>query len=219
MKVIIISFVLSSRSHIVGVERTLGLEERTMYVINEQGVHLQHVTRTVTIRPRKNGRLHDPNMPPTYNQAVTGKDKSIKVDAEYANQQQGQLTPPVTAGNPRTQPPRLLSAPTYSVMALPTAAPEWLPPPPAYSSGAQVEAPSKMAMTMAASLTILLDYDPEWVWFYRWAWTIVISMYRLNFYFVLYMIILLSSFLVWCFILRPSIARGWALTSFMHRPV
>ena len=66
----------------------------------------------------------------------------------------------------------------------------------------QLEAPSKMAMTMAASLTILFDYYPEWVWFHRWAWTIVISMYRLNFYFVLYMIILLSSFLVLCFILR-----------------
>ncbi len=67
---------------------------------------------------------------------MTGKDKSVKVDAEDANQQQGQLTPPVTAGNPRTQPPSLPSAPTYSMMAPPTAAPEWLPPPLAYSSGA-----------------------------------------------------------------------------------
>ncbi len=133
---------LTSRAHIVGVERTLGPEgytQRTAYLINERGVPPRHVTRTVTIRPRENGRPHDPNMPPTYDQAVTGKDKSVKVDAEDANQQQGQPTPPAMAqvpDNPRTQPPSLPSAPIYSVVAPPTAAPAGLPPPPAYSSGA-----------------------------------------------------------------------------------
>lgn len=49
-------------------------------MINQPGLPARQVTRTLVIRPNDSRRPDDPNLPPTYDQAVTGKDKSVKVN-------------------------------------------------------------------------------------------------------------------------------------------
>ena len=109
-----------------------GYTQRTAYVINERGLPPRQVTRTVTIRPRETGRPNNPNMPPTYDQAVTGKDKSVKVNAESQQRDRVNQPPP-----PPQEVPVPASAPTYSVVDRPPPPTEQtargLPPPPAYS--------------------------------------------------------------------------------------
>ena len=94
-------YVLTTTSAtVVGVERSVGPEgitQCTAYVINENNRPPREVTRTITIRPRDSGRPVDPNMPPTYDQAVTGKDKSVKVNPEGT---QSSTTGPGPDGGP-----------------------------------------------------------------------------------------------------------------------
>lgn len=118
-------------------ERCLGPEgyaQRTSYAINQPGMPTRQLTRTVVIRPARDERANDPNLPPTYDQAVTGKDRSVKVeDGSQADgnnlpptanvppppqQQQGQATPsaPPPIGNapgpmPRFAPPPFSQVP------------------------------------------------------------------------------------------------------------
>jgi len=123
------------------VERCLGPEgytQRTAYVISEQGLPPRHVTRVVTIRPRENASPQNPNMPPSYDIAVTGKDQSVKVNSTSQQQQQTGVPSSVVVvpqGSSTTQQP---SAPSYSTVAPPQAPPPQqaggLPPPPAYSA-------------------------------------------------------------------------------------
>ena len=64
-------------------ERCVGPEgyaQRTSYAINRPGQPTRQLTRTVVVRPARDEREDNPNLPPTYDQAVTGKDRSVKVE-------------------------------------------------------------------------------------------------------------------------------------------
>lgn len=56
-----------------------GFTQRTSYLVSHPSFPARQVTRTVVIRPNDNSRPNDPNLPPTYDHAVTGKDKSVRV--------------------------------------------------------------------------------------------------------------------------------------------
>ena len=86
------------RARVVRVERCVGPEgyaQRTSYAINRPGQPTRQLTRTVVIRPARDDREDDPNLPPTYDQAVTGKDRSVKVEEGGAG----------AGGTPSNQPP------------------------------------------------------------------------------------------------------------------
>ena len=79
-------------------ERCVGPEgyaQRTSYAINRPGQPTRQLTRTVVIRAARDEREDDPNLPPTYDQAVTGKDRSVKVEEGGAG----------AGGKPSDQPP------------------------------------------------------------------------------------------------------------------
>ena len=92
-----------------------GYAQRTSYAIEQPRQPTRVVTRTIVVRPNS-GRPADPNMPPTYDQAVTGKDKSVKVE-DGAN----------------TRPEATPTAPPPSQPVMGMGAPDL--PPPAYSQG------------------------------------------------------------------------------------
>lgn len=88
-------------------ERCVGPEgyaQRTSYAINRPGQPTRQLTRTLVIRPARDEREDDPNLPPTYDQAVTGKDRSVKV--EEGGGAKGKPTqPPQGAANAPPQGP------------------------------------------------------------------------------------------------------------------
>ena len=89
---------LLNRARVVRVERCVGPEgyaQRTSYAINRPGQPTRQLTRTVVIRAARDEREDDPNLPPTYDQAVTGKDRSVKVEEGGAG----------AGGKPSDQPP------------------------------------------------------------------------------------------------------------------
>lgn len=61
------------------VEGPGGIAQQTCYAISQPGCPTRQLTRTVIVRPAS-GRPNDPNLPPSYDQAVTGADRSVKVD-------------------------------------------------------------------------------------------------------------------------------------------
>ena len=87
-----------------------GYAQRTSYAINRPGQPTRQLTRTVVIRAAQDEREDDPNLPPTYDQAVTGKDRSVKVEEGGAggrpsNQpSQGMANIPPQQGPPPTAP-------------------------------------------------------------------------------------------------------------------
>ena len=90
-------------------------------MINQPGFPARQVTRTVTIRPTDNRRPDNPNLPPSYHHAVTGKDKSVKVqdgtstaidDRPSASPPPFQAIPPETANFP--PPPAYTQVPTLA---------------------------------------------------------------------------------------------------------
>ena len=64
-----------------------GYAQRTSYAINQPGMPTRQLTRTVVIRPARDERADNPNLPPTYDQAVTGKDHSVLVEGGPASNQ------------------------------------------------------------------------------------------------------------------------------------
>lgn len=123
----------------VQVERVCGpggMAQRTSYAINQPGQPTRHVTRTIVLRAAPGGRRPlDPNLPPTYEAAVTGRDRSVKVEDGRAigpasPVPDGQIPQPHTLGQPQMPVP---SAP-------PTAYPS--APPPAFSSAPPTAFPS-----------------------------------------------------------------------------
>ncbi len=85
----------------------------TSYAVNQPGLPQRQFQRTVVIRPADNRRPNDPNIPPSYDMAVSGKDKSVAVE-------NGPRAEP-TLRMEETAPP--LSVPSYELSN-----------PPAYSS-------------------------------------------------------------------------------------
>lgn len=61
------------------VEGPGGIAQQTSYAISQPGCPTRQLTRTVIVRPAS-GRPNDPNLPPSYDQAVSGADHSVKVD-------------------------------------------------------------------------------------------------------------------------------------------
>ena len=103
-------FIYVCSARVVRVERCVGPEgyaQRTSYAINRPGQPTRQLTRTVVIRPARDDRSDDPNLPPTYDQAVTGKDHSVKVEGG-ANPPTG--VPPPQGSNTSSPPPQ--SVPT-----------------------------------------------------------------------------------------------------------
>ena len=87
--------------------------QRTSYAVNQSGQPQRQFQRTVVIRPADNRRPNDPNMPPSYDMAITGKDKSVAVE-------NGPRADPTLHTEETTPPP---SVPSYELSN-----------PPAYSS-------------------------------------------------------------------------------------
>ena len=54
--------------------------QRTSYAIDQPGQPTRQFQRTIVIRPADNRRPDDPNLPPSYDMAVTGKDKAVTVE-------------------------------------------------------------------------------------------------------------------------------------------
>jgi hypothetical protein len=85
-----------------------GYAQRTSYAINRPGQPTRQLTRTVVVRAARDEREDDPNLPPTYDQAVTGKDRSVKVEDGAGGKPSNQPPPPRGAGNvppPQGPPP------------------------------------------------------------------------------------------------------------------
>lgn len=100
-----------------------GIAQQTSYAIERPGCPTRHLTRTVVVRP-VGGRPLDPNLPPTYNQAVSGSDRSVKVEDGTTG-----ATVPPESGDPSAPPPEG-PPPGFTNANVGPAA----PPPPAYSS-------------------------------------------------------------------------------------
>ena len=63
------------------VQGPCGVAQQTSYEINQPGCPTRQVTRTIIVRPASQ-RSNDPNLPPSYDQAITGADHSVKVENE-----------------------------------------------------------------------------------------------------------------------------------------
>ena len=97
------------------VERCLGpsgYAQRTSYAIDQPGMPTRQLTRTVVIRPARDERADNPNLPPTYDQAVTGKDRSVLVEGGSTSNQppRGPAGVP-NQGVPNEPPPPVATAP------------------------------------------------------------------------------------------------------------
>ncbi len=83
VQLFLLLFFLLPSARVIGVERSVGPEgftQRTSYLVNQPGLPARQITRTIVIRPNDNRRPNDPNLPPSYDHAVTGRDKSVKVE-------------------------------------------------------------------------------------------------------------------------------------------
>ena len=99
-----------------------GFTQRTSYLVNQPGLPARQVTRTVVIRPNDNRRPNDPNLPPSYDNAVTGKDQSVKVNE----------VPPTTTQQPSAPPmpsPEGSAGYGYAAQAPPCGGVAGVPPP------------------------------------------------------------------------------------------
>lgn len=140
----------------VAVRRVIGpdgMAQQTAYAITRPGCPPRQVTRTIIVRPAS-GRPLDPNLPPTYQDAVSGKDRSVKVEEGGATSPPphpgvaapAMLNPaPVPTSTEPTAPPQFPSYPSFPArrtgltgtaaqpeVAHPTAPPLHLLPEPAY---------------------------------------------------------------------------------------
>ena len=113
-----------------------GIAQQTSYAIQQPGCPPQQLTRTVIIRPA-GGRPLDPNLPPTYEQAVTGKDRGVKLEEGGSSSSSpnpegampsappprppgGFPPPPPPAGPAFPQPPPYTQAPPRPAPSAPT---------------------------------------------------------------------------------------------------
>lgn len=95
-------------ARVVRVERCVGPQgyaQRTSYAINRPGQPTRQLTRTVVIRAARDEREDDPNLPPTYDQAVTGKDRSVKVEEGAGAKPPGQPSQGTATAPPQGPPP------------------------------------------------------------------------------------------------------------------
>lgn len=104
-----------------------GFTQRTSYLVSQPGLPARQVTRTVVIRPNDNRRPNDPNLPPSYDNAVTGQDKSVKVEE----------VPPAA---PQPSAPPSFEGAGYAAQVPPSGGTAGIPPP-AYSTQPPTLAP------------------------------------------------------------------------------
>ncbi len=99
--------------------------QRTSYAINQPGLPQRQFQRTVVIQPADNRRPNDPNIPPSYDMAVSGKDKSVAVEngprAEPTLRME-ETTPPISVPSYE-----LSNPPAYSSVPRAPRAPPTLP--------------------------------------------------------------------------------------------
>ena len=82
-----------------------GFAQQTHYAIENPGHPTRHFTRTVVVRPPSSNRPSDPNLPPSYDQAVTGRDNSVKVEeGDKGMSSPPPPPPPLPATNPNAPP-------------------------------------------------------------------------------------------------------------------
>ena len=107
-----------------------GIAQQTSYAVDQPGQPTRIVTRTVVLRPAPDGRPLDPDLPPTYEAAVSGRDRSVKVEDGKVNEP---VPPPPSAPPPpfSDEPPpplppsNVTMAPPYQAVATPApSAPE-----------------------------------------------------------------------------------------------
>ena len=127
------------RARVVAIRRLSGpggIAQQTSFAIEQPGQPTRQLTRTIIVRPT--GRPNDPNLPPSYDQAITGADRSVKVEetrglAQPTHGVFPSAPPPPPALPPPPPPP---SAPEVYLgpphMHPPNNNPPLLPPPPAY---------------------------------------------------------------------------------------
>ena len=104
-----------------------GIAQQTSYAIEQPGCPTRQVTRTIIVRPAS-GRPNNPNLPPSYDQAVTGADRSVKVndgeDLPLPNAPPQEPPPPEVPSAPAPEPNRPLPhmpPPRSSALLLPPA--------------------------------------------------------------------------------------------------
>ena len=95
-----------------------GIAQQPSYAIEQPGRPTQQLTRTIIVRPASR-RPNDPNLPPSYDQAMTGADRSVRV-------QEGQET---LEKNPLQQPMPRVQVPPQRGLTQP------LPPPAPVAAG------------------------------------------------------------------------------------
>ena len=122
----------TTSARVVAVRRVSGpggIAQQTSYAIEQPGCPTRQVTRTIIVRPI-GGRPNDPNLPPSYDQAVTGADRSVKVED---GQNLPHPPPPhVMSSQAPSAPPNVPPAPDLPYPPPPQN--PHLPPPPAYDS-------------------------------------------------------------------------------------
>ena len=94
-----------------------GIAQQTAYAIEQPGCPTRQLTRTIIVRPGSR-RPNDPNLPPSYDQAITGADHSVRVDAV------GEKNP---LAQPVPQPPRSSATAHHSTTAPATESNSLLP--------------------------------------------------------------------------------------------
>lgn len=128
-----------------------GIAQQTSYAIEQPGCPTQHLTRTIIVRPASR-RPNDPNLPPSYDQAVTGADRSVKV-------QEGNET---LGKNPLQQPlPQVQLPPRRSSNPPPPAATAPPPPPPPPESTAGMVLPHMPPRQNPAPVSAPPPYPPS----------------------------------------------------------
>lgn len=135
-----------TRARVVAVRRVAGpggIAQQTSYAIEQPGCPTRQVTRTIIVRPI-GGRPNDPNLPPSYDQAVTGADRSVKVEE---GQNLPYPPPPHVVSPQPPSAPTVPSPPLAANLPYPPPPPHnpHLPPPPAY------DAPAPSAPTLEDS--------------------------------------------------------------------
>lgn len=100
------TYFFQHRARVVRVERCVtddgAFAQRTSYAIDQPGQPTRQFQRTIVIRPADNRRPDDPNLPPSYDMAVTGKDKAVTVEGGTSVTPQ---PPPPAAAAPSHPPP------------------------------------------------------------------------------------------------------------------
>lgn len=120
-----------------------GIAQQTAYSIEQPGCPPRQLTRTIIVRPASR-RPNDPNLPPSYDQAITGADRSVKVNEPAQKMGKNPLAEPLP------QVPNYSAAGRGSATAPPNSGLPHMPPrqgdhtlPPAYEPTPSAPSPTE----------------------------------------------------------------------------